>query len=169
MQQEVDAEDKQTTKFESPMMLEESPEIGEGDTEISSENITCSDNHEDDENDTGLCPLFMDKLPRDFATNPHLAAIASLLDEEDDEEESENNTNSNEGGHLLSSSIQCSTPIPGGGKVGVSSAKRGKHSGPNSSRTSRSYQPYPAQKDAKKKPKKASVGEAQLFLNMWKL
>lgn len=37
----------------------------------------------DDEDINSLCPLFMDGLPRNFAQNPQLAALASLLNVEE--------------------------------------------------------------------------------------
>uniref|UniRef100_A0A6V2EVE1 Uncharacterized protein n=1 Tax=Ditylum brightwellii TaxID=49249 RepID=A0A6V2EVE1_9STRA len=89
------------------------------------------------------CPLFMEGLPKDFSTNPALAALASLLDE--DESSKENS---------LSSSP--SRPSAGGGKLKAKS--RG--------RTRSRQQPY-----QKKPPRESrgSMGEAQLFLSMWKI
>jgi hypothetical protein len=85
------------------------------------------------------CPLFMTGLPKDFSTNPGLAAIASLL--EDDEERVEIKEKRR--------NLELK-PSVGGGKV-----KRNKKSRATNS-------PYPDKK-------KASLGEAELFLKMWKL
>lgn len=98
------------------------------------------------------CPLFMDGLPKDFASNPQLAAIASLLDEDisvetKDKEHRPIKTTKN------SSFIGISAP--GGGK-----ARR-------ASRRNQST-PYPMTKQAESKTS-ASLGEVQLFLNMWKI
>jgi hypothetical protein len=88
----------------------------------------------------------MDGLPRDFSTNPSLAAIASLLDEEDEKLDVEGN--------------ECKA-LPanrGGGKVRrIPMRSKRKQGRPYESRE---------RKDDSKKP---SVGEAHLFLKMWKL
>ena len=106
-----------------------------------------NDNDDDDDGDGALCPLFMEGLPRNFADNPQLAAIASLLEESDDEKHKP-------------AAIQHDKPKPvsGGGK-----ARNRK------SRSSRSHKPYSNPKKAEGKEKPASLGEAQLFLTMWKL
>ena len=116
-----------------------------------------------------VCPLFMEGLPSNFATNPGLAAIASLLNESDNEDydtkkrkgdkkEDDSSTN-----NAISKVLELK---PGGGKVQRTRLK---------GRSSRSS-PYNKDKDGnnnKKKTKQdkkgASLGEAQLFLNMWKL
>jgi hypothetical protein len=112
-----------------------------------------------EEDEEVTCPLFMEGLPRNFDSNPHLAAIASLL--EDTEEEG-----INEGVNSISKeppSTHTTNPIllqvhpTGGGKVRRQSC-----------RSSRSHKPYAIPKQESKK-KSATIGEAQLFLNMWKL
>lgn len=96
--------------------------------------------------DESWCPLFMNGLPSDFSTNPSLAALTSLIDGDDDDSKkipvaaSESRT-------LLAE------PKAGGGKV----PKRA---------TRRTAKPYPARKRTEKS---SSLGEAQLFLKMWKL
>jgi hypothetical protein len=57
---------------------------------------------EQDENDilsssssNNYCPLFMDGLPRDFSTNPALAALASLLDDDNTNEDINDNKSAN--------------------------------------------------------------------------
>lgn len=89
------------------------------------------------------CPLFMDGLPADFSTNPSLAALASLLDDDSDE--------------TSPKSKEHETPVPraGGGKM----RRR-----PN--RSKRKDCPYKRERSAKDG---ATVGEANLFLKMWKL
>jgi len=47
-----------------------------------------NNNSGDDDNDD-ICPLFMDGLPKNFASNPQLAAIASLLNDEDDDDDND--------------------------------------------------------------------------------
>jgi hypothetical protein len=37
----------------------------------------------EEEEETSWCPLFMEGLPTDFASNPQLADIASLLEDDD--------------------------------------------------------------------------------------
>jgi hypothetical protein len=103
----------------------------------------------DDDDQEITCPLFMEGLPADFSKNPHLAALASLLeeDEKDDDEEARQVESKKEG----------AAPQAGGGKV--RSVK---------TRQRRKAVPYP-QNVKKPAKKEASVGEAHLFLKMWKL
>ena len=97
------------------------------------------------------CPLFMDGLPSDFAANTGLAAIASLLEEEDGDD--------SKGGDIpqkkesYQSKVACKQ---GGGKATKKTGARKHHS------------PYSKQ-SPKGEKKKATMGEAQLFLNMWKI
>ncbi|GAX13737.1 hypothetical protein FisN_30Lh024 [Fistulifera solaris] len=116
------------------------------------EELSCNNNDDDDDNYTH-CPLFMQSLPADFAAHPALAALASLIPTEDDETEAP---------PVPYVVIQPEAPdeegvtIPqGGGKVRV--PKR---------RTRRRSEPYPK---PPKKPTTTTVGEAQLFLRLWKL
>jgi hypothetical protein len=109
-----------------------------------------SDDSNEDEDNT-VCPLFMEGLPTDFSTNPQLAALASLLgdDEEDgDKEESK---------HAVKSVKQVAQPKSGGGKCRPVKSRKG--------RTGAPYNP-PEKKESKAS---ASVGEANLFMKMWKL
>mmetsp|Transcript_27828 Transcript_27828/g.47306 ORF Transcript_27828/g.47306 Transcript_27828/m.47306 type:complete len:140 (-) Transcript_27828:179-598(-) len=93
------------------------------------------------------CPLFMDGLPSDFAANPGLAAIAALLDEDEGGKDSKKDS--------PESMIEFKS---GGGKV----KKKSK---------SKNHSPYNKQQNkmSDKDQKKASLGEAQLFMNMWKI
>lgn len=93
--------------------------------------------------DVEHCPLFMDGLPADFSTNPSLAALASLLDEGSDE--------------ASPKSKERKAPVhqAGGGKV-----QR------KPSRSKRKDGPYKRERSAKDG---ATIGEASLFLKMWKL
>jgi hypothetical protein len=97
----------------------------------------------DDEN-VENCPLFMDGLPSDFATNPSLAALASLLDDNADES------------CPKTKESQTPTPRAGGGKV---------QRKPNRSKCNDG--PYKRDNDRQKGD--ANIGEANLFLKMWKL
>mmetsp|Transcript_29254 Transcript_29254/g.45980 ORF Transcript_29254/g.45980 Transcript_29254/m.45980 type:complete len:123 (-) Transcript_29254:19-387(-) len=106
---------------------------------------------EEEEQDT-TCPLFMDGLPSNFAKNKSLAAIASLLNEEDDDYDTKKQSADKEDG--LMSKVELKS---GGGKVQRKSRRKGSS---------------PYNKDKKKvqhDKKAASVGEAQLFLNLWKI
>jgi hypothetical protein len=94
-----------------------------------------------------FCPLFMEGLPQDFSTNPTLAAIASLL--QDDDKEDDRDTAQEKKAEIAAR--------PGGGKL--SRAKGRSNRQKNS--------PYASAKTKAKKP--TSLGEAQLFLKMWKL
>jgi hypothetical protein len=47
------------------------------------------DDDDDNDNDSetnNMCPLFMNGLPKNFASNPQLAAIASLMNDDDDDD-----------------------------------------------------------------------------------
>mmetsp|Transcript_23387 Transcript_23387/g.29484 ORF Transcript_23387/g.29484 Transcript_23387/m.29484 type:complete len:162 (+) Transcript_23387:15-500(+) len=90
------------------------------------------------------CPLFMDGLPPDFESNPSLAALASLLGEDEEPEKDEVTENNIQKAKLC---------ISGGGKVSRKKAPK--------------YRITPYQ--SKRNKTKASLGEAQLFLKMWKL
>jgi hypothetical protein len=90
------------------------------------------------------CPLFMEGLPSDFATNPSLAALASLLEEDDDTTKP-----------VSSSKVaMIQQPSAGGGKVRARKSRMGRKS-----------DPYPKSVQQKK----TSMGEAELFLKMWKI
>ena len=102
--------------------------------------------NDDDDDDEVTCPLFMEGLPKDFASNPQLAAIASLLNDSDHEEEPPKKS-------ILLQPQQV-VGKRGGGKIRV-----------------RKHQPQattPYQLP-KRKPKTSAIGEAHLFLSMWKL
>eukprot|EP01083_Nonionella_stella_P129330 392412_1 len=111
-------------------------------------------NMEDDASGTSSsdCPLFMDGLPSDFAANSGLAAIAALLNDDDDGGEDGDEKASKERESKITVNLKS-----GGGKVTKKTSKR------NNS-------PYSKGKNKNgKEKKKASLGEAQLFLNMWKI
>jgi hypothetical protein len=93
-----------------------------------------------------LCPLFMEGLPSDFSTNPALAAIASLLDEGECNDVA-----------LKEKEYKVPSARAGGGKVRRSPARSRRKEG----------RPYGDTKHKDDKP--VSVGEANLFLKMWKL
>ena len=97
------------------------------------------------EGDDSVHPLFMESLPADFATNPSLAALASLIDDESDD--------------------KTEVKVPAIPKVGGGKVRHEK------GRTKRRVDPYNGgQRSAtKQQESKASVREAQLFLRMWKL
>ena len=98
------------------------------------------------DNDDGVHPLFMESLPPDFATNPVLAALGSLLENDKDDDKDDQPQQF----HLPE------RPKAGGGKV--------RH---EKRRSSRRTAPYHGTKQ--QAASEASVGEAQLFLGMWKL
>ena len=103
------------------------------------------------------CPLFMDGLPKDFESNPQLAAIASLLDDEetstkDDKKEAEkppDDFHTNPKSPLKSRGSEARAKSRSRRQIAISSP----------------YQ-QPTKSSTAKKP---SLGEAQLFLKMWKL
>ena len=107
-----------------------------------------SESHPDPKEDTSAeeeeeeptCPLFMDGLPSDFANNSALSALASLLQEEEEVK-------------VKPPQVERAIEKSRGGKVRFA---KGRHARRKSS------QPYST------KPK-ASMGEAQLYLSMWKI
>lgn len=112
------------------------------------ETIAMKDTDDNDASEEEItCPLFMTGLPKDFASNPGLSAIASLLEEDEEEQRVRHPIVRNTNVPKKTSSIRI-----GGGK-----ARRTKRV----HRTS----PYPKRNTATK----PSIGEAQLFLKMWKI
>ena len=139
----------------------------------------------DDEASGPACPLFMSGLPSDFASNPSLAAIASLLGDEEygsDVDVSkvrkglrqggqDNSTTSGGGKAAAAAAVAAAAkPRAGGGKVGGAGAARRSNMSGSKKKSGSHHRPYPTS-DKKKgeTEQKATVGEAQLFLNMWKL
>jgi hypothetical protein len=94
-------------------------------------------------------PLFMDCLPSDFSTNPKLSALASFLNDEDYREEGGKDVRKDRPAPVM--------PSAGGGKVRRRS--RG---------ITRASIPYLTPQKVKE-TRQTSIGEAQLFLKMWKL
>mmetsp|Transcript_6187 Transcript_6187/g.12898 ORF Transcript_6187/g.12898 Transcript_6187/m.12898 type:complete len:251 (-) Transcript_6187:108-860(-) len=141
-------------------------------------NVSSKGDCDDDSDSNNVCPLFMSGLPSDFASNPGLAAIASLLGETVEDEEEDGNDGCKKS-RKCDKSIKDTggraasvEPRAGGGKVGGASSRRnggsrGSTRKPSSSKSG--HQPYPTTADRKEKKQKAAVGEAQLFLNMWKI
>lgn len=139
-----------------------------------SSSISPPKRNEDDHSEIEMasnCPLFMDGLQSNFAQNTALAALASLLDddeidndEHDDADrckETENKKSFDQS--ALSSPAATHSNKSGGGKAAKIVTKR------------INYSPYSkgkqgGTKESEEKQKKgATLGEAQLFLNMWKL
>ena len=136
----------------------------------------------DDEASGPACPLFMSGLPSDFASNPSLAAIASLLGDEEYDSDvdvskvrkglrqggQDNHTAS--GGGKGAAAAAAAKPRAGGGKVGGAGAARRNNKSGSKKKSGSHHRPYPTSDKKKGETKqKATVGEAQLFLNMWKL
>jgi hypothetical protein len=90
-------------------------------------------------------------------SNPQLAALASFLEDDDDEKEDHKKRRSSTPENHHHTII---APQAGGGKIGRSSTRRNYRSATLSG-------PYPKQDKIEKR--KTSLGEMQLFLNMWKL
>lgn len=96
-----------------------------------------------------VCPLFMQGLPKDFTKNTGLAALASLLEEEEEEEVTTDKKNK-------APKMSLPAPTSRGGKVSRAKSRKQRQNAP--------YQVSP-----KKNKQAASLGEAQLFMKMWKL
>jgi len=146
-------------------------------------------NDADEASSSSTCPLFMSGLPSDFASNPSLAAIASLLgDEEYDSDvdirkvrrkgltavDSDSKTVSGGGAAAAGKATAAATANPrvGGGKIGgAGAARRNNNKSGSRKKSGAHHRPYPTTEGKKEGEgkQKASVGEAQLFLNMWKL
>mmetsp|Transcript_30667 Transcript_30667/g.61599 ORF Transcript_30667/g.61599 Transcript_30667/m.61599 type:complete len:188 (+) Transcript_30667:524-1087(+) len=107
----------------------------------------------EEEEEEATCPLFMDGLPSNFADNKSLAAIASLLNDDDDEDFSNTNKQKEDKEDSIMSKVELKS---GGGKVQRKTRRKGSS-------------PYNKDKKKKQDKKAASVGEAQLFLNLWKI
>ena len=150
----------------------------------------CANDADEAFSSSSTCPLFMSGLPSDFASNPSLAAIASLLgDEEYDSdvdirskvrrkglraEDDESETVSGGGAAAAAGKVAAATARPrvGGGKVGgAGAARRNNNKSGSRKKSGAHHRPYPTTEGKKEGEgkQKASVGEAQLFLNMWKL
>lgn len=139
----------------------------------------------DDEASGPACPLFMSGLPSDFASNPSLAAIASLIgDEQYDSDvdvskvrkglrqggQDNNPASGGVGGNKTAAAAMAAKPRAGGGKVGGAGAARRNNKSGSRKKSGSHHRPYPTSDRKKDETKqKATVGEAQLFLNMWKL
>lgn len=150
----------------------------------------CANDADEAFSSSSTCPLFMSGLPSDFASNPSLAAIASLLgDEEYDSDvdirkvrrkglrakDGDSKTVSGGGAAAAAGKATAAAtakPRVGGGKVGgAGAARRNNNKSGSRKKSGAHHRPYPTaegQKEGEGK-QKASVGEAQLFLNMWKL
>ena len=99
------------------------------------------------------CPLFMDGLPSDFAQNSALTAIASLINDDDDFKDDIKKSSSHF--HLSTGKLKS-----GGGKIKMTGNKRNNR-----------HSPYSKDDTGAtiKGEKKATLGEAQLFLGLWKI
>ena len=113
------------------------------------------ENDEKSGDDAISCPLFMEGLPTDFSSNAQLAALASLLDEEEHGDETKGKNGSSDASQ---SNEERGLPPTrrGGGKLKRIKGREKRHNAP-----------YAAPK--KNTEKSSSLGEAQLFMKMWKL
>lgn len=137
-------------------------------TEVTSneETLFCSNGEDDCYTN---CPLFMQSLPADFGSHPALAALASLITTDEDEDDAAAADDDDQ--PPLSYVVIESSPSPHM-MVTLPSAGGGKARLPKS-RTRRQSEPYPKPKAAVKSNKNekpsTTLGEAQLFLSLWKL
>ena len=138
------------------------------------------DDENDESSDSGsmTLPLFMDGLPKNFATNPQLAAIASLLNDDEDVEEGdkyegkaneENNANYDKRRNPQSNQ-RC---LSRASKEHTVVRRHSRKSANTRNRRQRQRAlPYPRQNDRKREEqastKTTSVGEITLFMNLWK-
>ena len=107
------------------------------------------------------CPLFMEGLPRDFSTNPTLAALASLLDEESAQMHVSNKTNIRSSGKQKKEEKVVTKRRRDYKKLKATSKCNDSQEASNVTDSIRSDNPSLGSN--------ASVGEASLFIKMWKL
>lgn len=106
------------------------------------------------------CPLFSTTLPRDFESHSGLAAIAALLEEEEATDGiAKQKVAAKRGGEVRPIAV----PVEGGGKCA-----RGKKSASLKSRQS-PYAGTQGKKELRSRAQETTMGEAQLFLQMWKI
>lgn len=156
------------------------------------------DDNDGDENSNNeiTCPLFMDGLPSNFTMNPALSAIASLLEEDD--EEGGDNSGDSDGVDEEAAAAAAAAAHPGMVAVpsnprDLNSVEEKKNNNflvekqtvvnkinnggggklrKEKSRSSRRNKPYCTTMNNPnriRRPKKTGVGEAQLFIQMWKI
>jgi len=140
---------------------------------------------DDDDDEDDICPLFMDGLPKNFASNPHLAAIASLLNDDNNDDDNDYSQEEDEEQQKLNLDYKNASSMYERCATGDRPC-RYNYTSLSSSRNRRRRQqctfPYPQKLSTKKsnnnvmsssikrpKTKAASVGETTLFLNMWQL
>lgn len=99
-----------------------------------------------------ICPLFMDELPSDFASDAALSALASLISEEGGGQKPEDSSK-----QPLRMSHNRSRLTLGGGKA-------------TKIRKIKPFAPYTKKIPQEKESKDATTtNELQLFMRMWKL
>lgn len=126
------------------------------------------------------CPLFSEGLPSDFASNTKLAAIASLLN--DDNSDNVNSENEDEMNLLEDTNgmLQPNKILQSRNRDNINSCRStkdapmtvagGGKARQNKRRQRKAGAPYDNKRHTKSSSAKtASVGEAQLFLNLWKI
>lgn len=160
------------------MTMEIDKKSRESDTKSQSQSQPGNDETQSDSDSGSMaCPLFMEGLPRDFATNPQLAAIASLLDDNVREEtEPANEEEENKVATIINNTHSKNTPSTQKDRAqsqSISSVKNRNRSGKaRNQRRKQRASPYPRLQDRKNDKetgkKSASVGEITLFMNMWK-
>ena len=114
-----------------------------------------STNDDGDEETKITCPLFMDGLPSDFQNNSALAAIASLMNDDDDDDDDDRLKSRKESMEEEEDSKRIEKTRAGGGKLSRNREKNSKRS-----------QPYTL---PGKKKKSSSMGEATVFMKLWKI
>jgi hypothetical protein len=136
-----------------------------------------------DDNEAISCPLFMDGLPSDFSTNPALAAIASLMmmndnestsandDDNDDDDDSNVVTAKKSSTERIIVKRHTKTKYKPYIKSNRTTKQRtsddgGHETGANPSQVDRTSS---NDIDTGEKISTTTIGEASLFLKMWKL
>mmetsp|Transcript_44875 Transcript_44875/g.54337 ORF Transcript_44875/g.54337 Transcript_44875/m.54337 type:complete len:155 (+) Transcript_44875:334-798(+) len=123
------------------------------------DNVNDGGDHDGKEEEEEWCPLFSTNLPKDFSSNQKMAAVASLLEEE------EERVDCDKGNASVAGRV-------GGGKMTtrMTRRRRARDEPYSSSSVSRRRQRQEADEDEMMVGRdSSSVGEAQLFLNLWKI
>jgi hypothetical protein len=112
------------------------------------------------------CPLFMEGLPRDFSTNPALAALASLIVDES----TSTNIDSQKIANASPGKLKQKDTIPKKIRHDVKNFRsKGKFKSSKELLTSIATSDVQGRLPPRGENSSPSVGEASLFLKMWKL
>mmetsp|Transcript_20798 Transcript_20798/g.47216 ORF Transcript_20798/g.47216 Transcript_20798/m.47216 type:complete len:140 (-) Transcript_20798:143-562(-) len=131
-------------------------------------NISGSNDHNDQDEESETCPLFMTGLPPNFSSNPALCALASLVKNDDDEKPDEERFHRS-GKEPRKNEREMGRH--GGGKC----TGRDRAGRRGVGRMGTQHTPYAKNNIVKERKAsgkisaRTTMGEAQLFMKMWKI